>query len=59
MEISPLICSANQWTDFYMTGISAMKELTTAVLRMYLLGGLKSRGVAGIPKACKTDSNSL
>ena len=27
MEISPLICSANQWTDFYMTGTSVMKEL--------------------------------
>ena len=26
-ETSPLICRANQWTSFYMTGASAMKEL--------------------------------
>ena len=27
METSPLICSANQWTGFYMIGTSVMKEL--------------------------------
>ena len=27
MEISQMICAANQWTGFYMTGISVMKEL--------------------------------
>ena len=27
IETSPLICSANQWTSFYMTETSAMKEL--------------------------------
>ena len=27
MEISPLICFANQWTGFYMIGTSVMKEL--------------------------------
>ena len=27
IEISPLICYANQWTDFYMIGASVMKEL--------------------------------
>ena len=26
-ETSPLICSANKWTGFYMIGISIMKEL--------------------------------
>ena len=28
IETSPLICSANQWTGFYMIGVSVMKELT-------------------------------
>ena len=28
IETSPLIFSANQWTDFYMIWISAMKELS-------------------------------
>ena len=27
IEISPLIFRANQWTDFYILGISVMKEL--------------------------------
>ena len=27
IEISPLICAANQWTKFYMIGTSVMKEL--------------------------------
>ena len=27
MEISPWICSAKQWTGFYMVGTTAMKEL--------------------------------
>ena len=27
IETSPLICSANQWTDFYITGTWVMKEL--------------------------------
>ena len=27
IETSPLICSANQWTGFYMTGTAVMKEL--------------------------------
>ena len=27
IETSPLICSANQWTGFYMIGTSVMKEL--------------------------------
>ena len=26
-ETSPLICSANQWTDFFMTETSAKKKL--------------------------------
>ena len=28
LEISRLICSANQWTGFYMIGASVIKELT-------------------------------
>ena len=28
IETSPLIYSANQWTDFYIIGVSVMKELT-------------------------------
>ena len=27
IEASPLICRANQWTDFYMIGIPVTKEL--------------------------------
>ena len=27
-DTSPLICKANQWTGFYMIGVSVMKELT-------------------------------
>ena len=29
IETSPLICSANQWTGFYMITASVMKELTS------------------------------
>ena len=29
IETSPLVCRANQWTDFYMIGTSIMKELYT------------------------------
>ena len=29
IETSPLICSANQWTGFYMTTASVMKDLKT------------------------------
>ena len=29
VETSPLICSANQWTGFYMIRTSVMKELST------------------------------
>ena len=28
IETSPLICRANQWTDFYMIMASVMKELS-------------------------------
>ena len=28
METSPMICSANQWADFYMIGTSVIKELS-------------------------------
>ena len=31
METSPLICSANQWTGFYMITASAMKGLSKVV----------------------------
>ena len=32
METSPLICSANQWTGFYMITASVMKELNFVFL---------------------------
>ena len=32
METSPLICRANQWTGFYMTGTSILKELIALAL---------------------------
>ena len=31
---SPLICSANQWTGFYMITASVMKELTVLPIAM-------------------------
>ena len=31
IETNPLICSANQWTDFSMIGTSAVKELTSRI----------------------------
>ena len=31
IEISPLIFRANQWTDFYILGISVMKELIVSL----------------------------
>ena len=31
IETSPWICSADQWTGFYMIGTSIMKDLTPAV----------------------------
>ena len=30
IETSPLSCTANQWTGFYMIGISVMKELSVS-----------------------------
>ena len=37
IETSPLICSANQWTDFYMITASIMKELKeTQSLTLFL-----------------------
>ena len=32
IDTSPLIYSANQWTDFYMIGTSIMKELAVKVI---------------------------
>ena len=32
VETSPLICSANQWTSFYMIGTYVVKELNTFLL---------------------------
>ena len=32
---SPLICSANQWTGFYMRGTSVMKEIFITQLLSY------------------------
>ena len=29
-DTSPLICSANQWSGFYMTGTYVLKELTAS-----------------------------
>ena len=36
IETSPFICSANQWTDFYMVGTSVIKELnlTKCIVKM-------------------------
>ena len=31
IETSPLICGANQWTDFYMITVSFMKELKVLI----------------------------
>ena len=32
IETSPLICSANQWSGFYMIGTSVMKELRITLI---------------------------
>ena len=37
METSPLICSANQWTGFYMISASVMKGLRIFSAGIYLL----------------------
>ena len=34
IETSPLICSANQWTGFYMIWTSIMKELSKKILHV-------------------------
>ena len=39
IETSPLICSANQWTDFYMVGNSVIIELK--VLSSFVCGSLQ------------------
>ena len=38
METSPLICSANQWTGFYMISASVMKGLRKDHLIGFLFG---------------------
>ena len=35
MATSPLICSANHWTGFYMIGTSVMKEFIAKKLRWW------------------------
>ena len=37
IETSPLICSANQWTGFYMITVSVKKELNSAVTKLICL----------------------
>ena len=44
LETSPLICSANQWTIFYMIGTSVMKELTMTILMVIIADNIKHRG---------------
>ena len=34
METSPLICTANQWTGFYMIGTFVMKEANRNVMEI-------------------------
>ena len=38
IETSPLICSANQWTGFFMIMASVMKELNMCDIIIYLIG---------------------
>ena len=33
IETSPLLCSANQWTGFYMKGTSVMKDIMRQLLQ--------------------------
>ena len=35
-ETSPLICRTNQWTDFYRTGTSVIKELMRCYLHLFI-----------------------
>ena len=39
METSPLICSPNQWTGFYMIGTSVMKNLMSVMVLSNNVGG--------------------
>ena len=41
IDTSPLICSANQWTGFYMITASIMKELKILISRSYKLTTLR------------------
>ena len=40
IETSPLICFANQWTCFYVTGTSVMTELTFSQMLNKVLNAL-------------------
>ena len=37
IETSPLISGANQWTGFYMTGTSVVKELNLKIKYLWVL----------------------
>ena len=41
-ETSPLICSANRWTSFYMIGTSVMKDLKNLAGFMIIIEDLRS-----------------
>ena len=50
METSPLICSANQRTGFYMTGTSIMKELT---IQKLVINSVHEKFFSGYTKVLK------
>ena len=43
IETSPLICSANQWTGFYMITASVMKELRRVLQNTFLISIIKKQ----------------
>ena len=45
IEVRPLICSANQWTGFYMTEAFVMKELMTILRGFYVPQNQELHGI--------------
>ena len=50
IETGPMICRANQWTDFYMIGTSVMKEL---------ISSNKSQTVGVLTKKCSVSMQQI
>ena len=47
-ETSPLICSVNQWTGFYIIGTSVMKVLTQNSLRLFQMNTQRLKNLGSL-----------